>query len=209
MSSSNGQGGPAATLNIPRLKKSLITFAKAVHDHLENNPSFPSPTPTLAVFAADVAAFEDAEIKAASKSKGAAALRDAKARKVREDLNHLRDYVQSVVEMQANPATAAAMIESAFMTVRKPAKRSKPELRATNTDVSGTVAIQAKAVAPAATYYWQHSQDQQTWSSIPETMRASTVIAGLMSARMYFFRFRALTRAGETGFSQIVSLLVQ
>ena len=98
MSTNSKRRGPIAALMLPRLNKSLIMFARAVHDHLENNPSFPSPTPTLAVFAADIAGFEDAEIKAASKSKGAAALRDAKARKVREDLNHLRDYVQSVVE---------------------------------------------------------------------------------------------------------------
>jgi len=42
--------------------------------------------------------------------------------------------VQSVAEAQANPATAAAIIESAFMTVRKLANRTKPELRARNTD---------------------------------------------------------------------------
>jgi hypothetical protein len=209
MSSKNGHRGPVAALMLPKTHKGLITFAKAILDRLTNNPSFPSPTPTLAVFQADIAALEDAEMKAASKAKGAAAARDAKSRKVKEDLNHLRDYVQSVAETQANPATAAAIIESAFMTVRKPANRSKPELRARNTDASGTVALAAKAVAQAATYYWQYSLDQQTWSTVPETMRARTVIAGLSSARTYYFRFRALTRAGEIGFSQVVNLLVQ
>jgi hypothetical protein len=161
------------------------------------------------VFAADTAALEDAEIKAASKTKGAAAARDARARKVKADLHHLRDYVQSVAETQANPATAVAVIESAFMRVKKAYKRSKPELHARNTDVSGTVELDAKAVAPTATYYWQHSLDQQTWISVPETMQARTSISGLSSARIYYFRFRALTRAGETGFSQVVKLLVQ
>lgn len=209
MSSKNGHRGPVAALMLPKPNKSLVTFAKAIHDRLSNNPSFPSPTPTLDVLQADIAAFEDAEIKAASKAKGAAAARDARSRKVKEDLGHLRDYVQSVAEAQANPATAAAIIESAFMTVRKSPSRSKPELRARNTDVSGTVALHAKAVSPAAAYYWQHSLDQQTWTSVPETMRAGTVIAGLTSASMYYFRFRALTRAGEVGFSQVVNLLVQ
>ena len=209
MRSKNGHRGPVAALLLPTQNKSLITVAKAVHERLSDNASFPNPTPSLAVFQGNIAAFEDAEIKAASRAKGAAAARDAKARKVKDDLHHLRDYVQSVAETQSNPATAAAIIESAFMTVRKPASRSKPALRARNTEVPGTVVIDAKAVAPAATYYWQHSLDQQTWTSAPETMRATTLIAGLTSARTYYFRFRALTRAGEVGFSQVVSLLVQ
>jgi hypothetical protein len=209
MSSKNGHRGPLAALNIPKTNKALITFAKAILDRLSNNPSFPNPNPTLEVFQADITALEEAEIKAASRAKGAAAARDAKARKVKEDLHHLRDHVQSVAETQANPATAAAIIESAFMTVRKPAARNKPELRARNTDVSGIVALFARAVAHAATYYWQFSLDQQTWTNVPETMRASTLIAGLTSARIYYFRFRALTRSGEIGFSQVVSLLVQ
>jgi hypothetical protein len=45
--------------------------------------------------------------------------------------------------------------------------------------------------------------DQQTWTRAPETMQGSRVIAGLTSAKTYYFRFRALTRAGETGFSQV------
>lgn len=39
-------------------------------------------------------------------------------------------------------------------------------------------------------------------------MQARTVISGLTSAQTYFFRFYALTRAGDIGFSQVVSLLV-
>jgi cell pole-organizing protein PopZ len=208
MSSKNGHRGPVAALMLPKQNKVLITVAKAIVDRMSNNPLFPSPTPTLASVQADITAFEDAEIQAASKAKGAAAARDAKARKVKEDLHHLRDYVQSVAEAQANPAAAAAVIESAFMTVRKPGTRTKPALRARNTGVSGNVSLDAKAVAHAATYYWQFSLDQQTWTNVPETMRAKALITGLMSARIHYFRFRALTRAGEIGFSQVVSLLV-
>jgi hypothetical protein len=39
-------------------------------------------------------------------------------------------------------------------------------------------------------------------------MKARTVISGLTSAETYSFRFRALTRTGDIGFSQVVSLLV-
>jgi hypothetical protein len=56
--------------------------------------------------------------------------------------------------------------------------------------------------------YWQYSLDQETWTSAPETMKARQVISGLTSAEKYSFRFRALTRTSEIGFSQVVSLLV-
>jgi hypothetical protein len=94
------------------------------------------------------------------------------------------------------------------MRVRKVPKRSKAALRARNAGTSGTVVLEAKAVAHVATYYWQHSLDQTTWFDVPETMQASTVIEGLTSAQRYYFRFRTLTRSGASDFSQVVSLLV-
>ncbi|MFT3769065.1 MAG: fibronectin type III domain-containing protein [Minicystis sp.] len=206
--STSTRSAPVAALMIPRSVALLITFAKAVHDHMLNNPNFPSPSPTLDVFAADIAALADAETKAATKAKGTAALRDARAKKVKDDLFHLLDYVQSIVEQQATPKEGAAIIESAFMSVRKTSKRTRPPLAVKNTGVSGRVVAEAKAVDTVATYYWEYSLDQQTWTTVPETMRASTVISGLKAAQTYYFRFRALTRTSEIGYSQVVSLLV-
>ncbi|MFT3765229.1 MAG: hypothetical protein QM820_06890 [Minicystis sp.] len=208
MSSRHEPSGPVAALMLPKTHKPLITYARAVHDHMLNNPNFPNPSPTLAVFAADIAAFEDAETQAASRAKGAAKARDARAKKVRGHLANLRHYVQTVADAQANHADAAAVIESAFMTVRKKPTRTRPELSIKSTGVSGSVEISARAVAHTATYYWQYSLDQQTWINAPDTMTARTVIAGLTSAQRYYFRFRALTRGGEIGYSHVVSFVV-
>jgi hypothetical protein len=208
MSMNNESKGPVAVLLLPEQNKSLITFARAVHDALLNNPGFPNPNPTLVMFAGAIAEFEDAETKTASRAKGAAQLRDVKKKTVKDCLFHLRDYVQSVVETNTSPVAATALIKSAFMSVRKAPKRTLPELSAKNTGVSGTVVLDAKAVAPVATYYWQYSLDQETWTSVPEAMQAKRVISGLTSLETYHFRFRALTRGGEIGFSQVVSLLV-
>jgi hypothetical protein len=208
MSIYNELNGPVAVLNLPKTNLALIIFAKAVHDHLEGNVYFPSPQPSLAVFAADIAALDQAETEAASGGKGKAKARDAKQKKVRADLLHLRDYVQSEVEKVGDPALAAVMIESAFMGIRKLMKRHKPVLRASNTDVSGTVRLDAKAVGPTVTYYWSYSLDQQTWISVPDTMQAKTLISGLTPGRTYYFRFRALTRAGTVDHCQPVALIV-
>ena len=207
MSSNNESTGPVAALMLPELNKPLLTFSRAVYDALLNNPAFPSPNPPLQVFAADIAAFEDAETKAASRAKGAASFRDAKKKKVKEGLFHLRDYVQGVVET-SNPAAATALIESAFMSVRKTPKRVFPEVSAKKGDVSGKVMLAAKAVAPKAVYHWELSTDQETWTRLPETMLTRTEVSGLTLGQTYYFRFRAFTRAGWQDYSQVVSLLV-
>jgi hypothetical protein len=58
-------------------------------------------------------------------------------------------------------------------------------------------------------YSWEHSSDQSTWTPLPEAMQSRMEVSGLMSAQVYYFRFRALTREGWQGYSQVVSLLVQ
>jgi hypothetical protein len=168
----------------PELNKPLLTFARAVHAALLNNPAFPSPNPPLDVFAADIAAFEDAETKAASRAKGAASIRDARKKKVKEDLFHLRDYVQSVVETDTSPATAAALIESAFMSVRKVRKRTLSDLSAKNADVSGKALLTAKAVAPVAVYSWEHSLVPIPELRVPRWRRHAA------TARLQFGRHR-------------------
>jgi len=64
-------------------------------------------------------------------------------------------------------------------------------------------------VAPTAVYSWEHSMDQETWTSLPQTMLTRTEVSGLKSAQTYYVRLRAFTRAGWQDYSQVVSLLVQ
>ena len=199
---------PIAVLNIPKQDKLLIPFAKGILLVLTNNAYFPSTSPTLLVFTADIDAYEKAQTLAGKKGQGAATQRNAKRKKVIADLNHLCDYVQSVVETQTNAEDAAAMIVSAGMRVKKVTKRNKPTLSARNGDTSGVVLLEAKAVAPVAMYYWQYSLDQKTWTSVPERMKASAVISGLIPLQTYYFRFRATTRKGPSDYSQVVSLVV-
>jgi hypothetical protein len=53
------------------------------------------------------------------------------------------------------------------------------------------------------------SLDGKTWTSWPETLKASATMAGLTPAQTYSFRFRTLTHAGASDFSQVVSHLVK
>lgn len=209
MKSNTAMSGPMAVLYLPRSAKELLTVGKAVHDAMANNPSFPSPNPPLNVFKAKLTALDEAETKAAARTWGAATARDALKKEVVNDMNHLRDYVQGVAEKIPLPETAAAVITSAFMRVKKVPQRVVPPLTAKNTGVPGQVALAAKTVAPVASYYWEYSFDQESWTPVPETLKASTTIDGLPWAKLTYFRFRALTRTGKGDYSPVVSLLVQ
>jgi hypothetical protein len=208
MNNHSALSGPLAVLLLPKPTKELLTFGKAVHDAMLGNPNFPRPNPPLGVFKANLEALDDAETKAATRTKGAATARDAIKKQVMNDLSHLCDYVQGVAEKAASPAAAAAVISSAFMSIKKVPQRVTPPLRAKNTGVPGQVALAAKPVARKASYYWEHSLDQVTWTCVPETLNASTTIDGLPWAQLCYFRFRALTGAGKGEYSPVVSLLV-
>ena len=166
MSMNDGTSGPQAVLNFPRLDKLLIAFAKGILLALTGNKNFLNPSPSLIAFKVDIDAYDTAETLAGTNAKGTATQRNARRRKVIEDLRHLRDYVQSIVELQLNATDAAAMITTAGMRVRKVGKRFKAPLRARNAGISGTVLLDAKVVARLATYYWQYSVDQKVWMKL-------------------------------------------
>ena len=208
MSNNDTSISPVVVLNVPRLTKDFITYARAVNVALQGNNNFPNPTPPLDVFTADISALEDAETNAATRAIGAAALRDAKKYKVEDDLGQLRSYVQSVVATTASPVDAAAMVKSAFMSLRKPTTRNVPDVSAKNGDVSGKVILAAKSLGPSVVYSWEYSLDQATWTPIPDTMKARTEVSGLTPNSMHYFRFSAFTRAGKQDSSQVVSLFV-
>src|SRR5690348_2484284 len=131
--------GPVAALNLPRRNGPLLMFAQNVHDALKISLYFLDPYPSLPAFQSHIDEYRDAETKAATRGKGLARARNAKRKKVKEDLHHLRDYVQSVAELQSSPADAAAVIASACMSIRKVGKRSKAELAALDTGLPGVV----------------------------------------------------------------------
>jgi hypothetical protein len=200
--------GPVPVLRLPASDKDLLTFGFGVYNAFQGNVDLPNPNPIMAVFKANLVAFQDAATKAVLKTKGTVTLRKAKRRKVESDLKRLKDYVQSVVELQTDAAAAAAIIENVLMSVRKTGKRSRPELQVRNTGVSGTVAADAAKVAAVAVYYWEYSLNQTDWTIVPETLQASTVITGLTPGQTYYFRFRALTRKERKDYSQVVRLMV-
>jgi hypothetical protein len=205
---------PMATKAIAVLKagnkvKPLITFAQSVATSmLANTTSFPSPTPALATFQADITALVTAETAVLARTKGAVETRNAKLEVVKGDLEKLRTYVQDVADA-ANPSNAASLIESAGMTLRKVTLHDKAQLSVKQGSVSGTVVLSAKAAGKRAAYGWQYSTDQKTWTSLPPTLQAKTGVSGLTAGTVYYFRVQPLLPTGEGDWGGIVSFMVK
>ncbi len=205
----SGTTRPHAVLKLSRRVKNVISFAQAVEAALATNvATFPSPTPPLATFQADVAALVSAETAVQARAKGAVETRDAKLSAVHNDLKSIQSYVQFVADT-GNPNSAAAVIESAGLSVRKITLHDKPALAIKQGSVSGIVTLDAKAAARRAAYDWQYSTDQKTWTSLPPTLQAKTVASGLTAGTVYYFRVQALIRTGEQNWSDVVSFMVK
>jgi hypothetical protein len=108
----------------------------------------------------------------------------------------------------ANPATAQSLIEGAGFAIRKTASHPKGPIKVEAGTLPGSVKLLAKAVAQRASYEWQYSTDQKTWTNVPATLQSKTAITGLTSTTMYYFRFRGVTKTGEGAYSQVVQILV-
>jgi hypothetical protein len=195
-----------AVLKMPVRKASVATFATSVINAMTGNASFPNPTPSLATVSADLAAYEAAEAQVVTRVKGAAVTRNAKYTVLHTDLEHLMGGVQQVAD--ANPANAQSIIEGAGFAIRRTASRPKSALTALLGGVPGSVKLVAKAVAQRASYEWQYSTDQKTWTNAPTSLQAKTVVTGLTSGTVFYFRFRGVTKTGEGAYSQVVQLLV-
>ena len=192
-------------LQEPESGPEALAFAKNILGRMEQNPRFASPPITYVEVKVHIDVFADAQQKVSQRTAGFAADRDAAREVVMQDLMILRAYVQKVA--QTSPAEAAAIVESAGMSLRRPTSRTRAPLTV-RCPSAGAVHLIAKAAAPKAVYYWQHSLNGETWNSAPETLRADTTITGLPSHTLVYFRYRALTSKGMGDFCQVVSQLV-
>jgi hypothetical protein len=117
----------------------------------------------------------------------------------------LKEFVQILADA-AGPQ-AVMIIESAGMTASTKAQVDKAPFAARHGRIPGRVRLDAKASRRHTTYYWQMSADQQqTWSSLPDTQVATTIVDGLTAGALYHFRFRKLTKDGLSDWSAVVSI---
>src|SRR5579871_125863 len=119
-------GKPTAVLKLSHRVHNVIAFAQSVSTAMTGNPHFTSPTPPLSKLDSDTADLVSAESAVLTRTKGATVTRDQKLAVVKEDLQHLKGYVQVVAD--ANPAIAETIIESSGMSLQKARLLTKSDL---------------------------------------------------------------------------------
>ena len=197
-----------ASLRLPTQASALVLVAKTILEAMTNNPSFRKPSPSLAAIAAALADLQAAEVATLARTRGTAAVRDAKRAVLVSLLVRLKAYVQGVAD--DDPDRAATLIESAGMSVKPKGGPAKAPFDVSEGAVSGSVRLVARAVAKEASYQWAWSADRgATWRSAPTTLQAKTVLSGLPSESVCWFRWRSATRRGEGDWSEVVAFLVR
>jgi hypothetical protein len=197
-----------AALRLPTQVPALIAVADVIVQAMTDNPSFPAPTPSLADVASALDELRDAEVATKTRRHGTAAARNQKRAVLIGLLVRLKAYVQGVADEDAEHA--AAIIESAGMRVKRTAPAGKPPFEVKPGAVSGSVQMVVRSAGDRASYHWAWSPDEgKTWRSVPATLQAKTVLRGLPSGSTCSFRYRAVTKTGETDWSEPVAVLVR
>ena len=191
-------------LNPPRRVHDFLMHARVIATRLSEDPRFSPPPASLAELTADVAALEAALIASASRASGCAAARKACQARVAMGLKVLQAHVQSMAN--ACPSTeAAVLIELAGMSVKNALGPSKATFVVKPGRTADSAHAYARAAPTRASYDWQWSTDGERWVSIPSTVRADAELRGLEAATLYWFRYRSVTKAGISDWSDAVT----
>ena len=200
---------PIATKKSPASHHAFVTYVINIADKLDGNTSFPNPTPSATELRDLANALATANAKAHQGGPAMVADRNEKRSDLEEKLDLLVVYARSTVRANAaSPEAAATMILGIGLSIKKPRTTSKAPLAAKHGSISSEVLLIARAAGKTAMYLWEHSLDQETWTSVPQTMTAKTRISGLTPGQAYYFRLRVQTRKGLGDYSDVVKLIV-
>ena len=189
--------------DVPR----IVLQATRIVDAMTNNPWFSAPRPPLANVRSAIDALATAQVATLSRAAGTTAMRDERRRDLGSALDHLKTYVQAVAD--GNRESAAAIVESAGMSVKR---RSGPGGRvfgASAGRVSGSIVLIAPKAGNRASYEWAYSVDAGvTWSLRPATNSAGTTLKGLKPGARTLFRYRSSVKDVWSDWSDPVALIV-
>jgi hypothetical protein len=197
-----------ASLKLPKPVPAIIAHAQAIVTSMTDNPHFPSPVPALWVVSKAVTDLQNAEAAVLTRAKGKAAIRNAKQTMVGSLLQQLRGYVQ--VTADGDPDNAAAIIESAGMTLKKQPTLRPRVFSAKPGSVSGEIKVVCPTAGHRASYDWEYSIDSGVnWLAMPSSLQASTKLEGLTPGTSVMFKYRSVTSKGVGDWSAAITVTVK
>jgi len=195
-------------LERPTMVAAFLIQAQNVVDRMTGNPWFPNTVPALAEVQARIDALDSSETEALSLERGLKQARNADLRRLVSAMDLLKAFVQFTGD--ENFDHAADVIESAGMSVKGRSYPVKEAFSVRPGRVSGAVKLMVTAAGKVVAYHWQMSADGgQTWQDLPSTLRAKTVVTGLVPQKTCWFRYHVVVRSGPLDWSEPVSIVVR
>ena len=187
----------------------LLTKAMDILASLTDNAFFPTPTPTLAVVADAITAFQEALTGAATRDRAKVILKN----RARVDLIAVLKSLGNYVTFTANGDSA--MIGSTAFDTRKvpqPEIVTKPTVKVELGVNSGELTNMAAVAGGGRSFVHQYTADPLTeasvWESFTSTSRKFT-FTGLEKAKIFWCRVGIVGAKGQLIFSDPVSKVVQ
>jgi hypothetical protein len=177
------------SLKLPSPVPALITYVQGIVTAMTGNPSFPTPTPPLAVLSTAIGTLQTCETAALARTKGAVIKRNEARTALVVLVQQLRGYIQAGAD--ADVENGASIIASAGVAVRKTPVHPARVFTVKPGAVSGSAKIVAASAGHRASYEWEYSTDGgKTWVIAPATLQAKTIVYGLVPGSTAQFRYR-------------------
>ena len=186
-------------------------------DMKQNSTVFTTPPIPVAdngTFDNDIKALDTAETLALTRVTGSAAARDVAKKTVIDDVHSLQGYVQALADALHNTQKAVALIGLSGFDVSLREPHSKNDFTVMKTKISGTVklALNVKKIMAGEKRFsvkWDMSPDEgKTITELPTTIKGSTLVPNLTPGAYMWFRYMAVLKDGEHGWSEWVKALV-
>lgn len=188
----------------------LAPFASGVLDSMTDNPLFPNPSPTLAVFKTILDTYISALVKAEQGTKAATAAKNNARISLEDLLKKESSYVQI-----ASDGDETAILSSGFQVNKKPAPVGElPKPQNVKVEVGsnkGCVTISCNAIKGARAYQYEYSKlpitADTTWVDVVTT-RSYADVSSLESGKEYGFRVAGVGTDPNRVWSDVIASFV-
>jgi len=188
----------------------LAAAIAAILAAMTGNPTYPSPTPTLATLTNTGDAFV-AAVQANDGGTAGVVRRNQARQAVEEVLRELAAYVQ-----HASQGNKLRLLSSGFPAQRDRGAAVKQPigppvgLKVVRGKASGQLFVRCKRVPSARLYQWRYASAavQGAWTLADTSSSTSDVIDGLAAGTLYTLQVRAYGKRGASDWSEGVSVIV-
>lgn len=180
--------------------------AAIVYTHMNGNPDFPNPSPSMAEFHAAYIELKEANLAALDRGRRALARRDSAEKRISDHLTRLAGYVNSTCL-----GDTVKLANSGFELAKRPTPASSldqpVQLKVRATPFPGQLKLRWKSVRHARMYHVEQAMhapgEPERWEVIAYTSKPVLIRDGYPSHVQQTFRVYAVGTHGRSPYSPV------